>query len=249
MSSTTSPACENCGMKLETDFVFCPKCGQEVEHDQNLKGLFTHFLSDYFTFDSKIGRSLVPLITKPGFLTLEYLKGKRAHYITPLRMFIFLSIIFFLLLSIGNPSQVTRVDELGFGEDFWNSFFESRMPKLFFFLLPVFAGIISFLYRKRRRGVLSHFLFALHFHSSLFLLGIIYSLISKLFGLLSWQVANQILILVIALYLAYYLWRALRKVYGESRLKTTWKYLVLAVFYSIILVCSSVLLLALSINH
>lgn len=240
--------CENCNSALEPNYKYCPYCGQESHWSGKLGGLFSNFLSDYFTFDSKIIRSLKPLLIRPGFLTLAYLEGKRVHYISPLRMFIFLSIIFFLLLTTGNPSNVTYSGEIGFGDDFWNSFFESRMPKLFFFLLPVFALLVALLYRKQKKGLLNHFLFALHFHSSIFLMGIIYSLLSKLFALMEWQAANFVLLIIFSIYLAFYLWRALRNVYAEGRGKTLWKYLVLAVLYSIILVSSSVLLLALSIN-
>jgi hypothetical protein len=236
-------SCLNCKTVLKADFEFCPKCGQETKADSSLKGLFTHFLSDYFTFDSKIIRSLQPLITKPGFLTLEYLKGKRADYIAPLRMFIFLSIIFFLLLGFSNPSNVHYTDAAALNDNFWNQFFENRLPKLFFVLLPIFALIISFLYRKQKRGMLTHFLFALHFHSSIFIIGIFYTLISYVFVAFSLQIVNLIFLVVFAIYLAFYLWRALRKVYLESRAKTSWKFIILALLYTSLLVVSTLFLL------
>lgn len=150
--------CLNCETSLQSDFEFCPTCGQEVESDSNLKSLFRHFLSDYFTFDSKIIRSLQPLITKPGFLTIEYLKGKRANYIAPLRMFIFLSIIFFLLLSISSSGNIQYTDAAALDDDFYNKFFENRLPKLFFVLLPLFALIISLLYKKQKMRNVNAFL-------------------------------------------------------------------------------------------
>lgn len=242
--------CPNCETALQADFEFCPKCGQEVEMESNLKSLFTHFLSDYFTFDSKIIRSLQPLITKPGFLTLEYLHGKRAHYIAPLRMFIFLSIIFFLLLGISNPANIQYTDAAALDDNFWNQFFENRLPKLFFLLLPLFALFISFLYRKQKKSMLTHFLFALHFHSSIFILGIIYTIFSFAFSALDLQTVNKVLLALLSLYLGFYLWRALRKVYLESRAKTSWKFIVLAFLYTILLVVSALILLfVLSINR
>lgn len=150
--------CLNCETSLQSDFEFCPTCGQEVESDSNLKSLFRHFLSDYFIFDSKIVRSLQPLITKPGFLTIEYLKGKRANYIAPLRMFIFLSIIFFLLLSISSSGNIQYTDAAALDDDFYNKFFENRLPKLFFVLLPLFALIISLLYKKQKMRNVNAFL-------------------------------------------------------------------------------------------
>jgi hypothetical protein len=81
------------------------------------------FLGDYFTFDSKIIRSAVPLLIEPGKLTQEYLQGRRARYIPPLRMFIFLSVIFFLVIGwsgAGTDGQ-TPVEELG-DQLWWDRF-------------------------------------------------------------------------------------------------------------------------------
>jgi hypothetical protein len=55
-----------------------------------------HFIADYFHYDSKFFRSLVPLFTKPGFLTKQYWEGKRVHYIHPLRLFFFITIVFII---------------------------------------------------------------------------------------------------------------------------------------------------------
>jgi hypothetical protein len=41
--------------------------------------------------------TLIPFFTKPGFLAQEYFKGKRKKYVPPMRMYMFVSIIFFLL--------------------------------------------------------------------------------------------------------------------------------------------------------
>ena len=218
--------------------------------DQSVSSLLTHFLSDYFTFDSKIIRSVLPLISKPAFLTKEYLKGKRVQYIAPFRLFIFLSLIFFLLLSWSNSSSVSMVEEVnGFNEAFWNRFFDSWLPKLFFLLLPLFALIIAWLYRRQKRGMMPHFLFSLHVHSSLFFMGIIYALVSYVFRKLDWVIFNEILLGVCGLYLAYYLWKSLRRMYAESRLKTTWKFTVLVILYGLLLVASTFILLLFSYNY
>ena len=230
--------------------MFCPSCGQEVKLDQSVGSLLTHFLNDYFTFDSKIIRSVLPLISKPAFLTIEYLKGRRVQYIAPFRLFIFLSLIFFLLISWSNTSSVSVNEEVnGFNEAFWNRFFDSWLPKLFFFLLPLFALIIAWLYRRQKRGMMPHFLFALHFHSSLFFMGIIYAVVSYVFRKLEWLIFNEIFLGLCGLYLAYYLWKSLRRMYLESRLKTSWKFIVLVVLYGILLVAFTFILLLFSYNY
>ena len=87
--------CLNCG--AEVTGKFCSKCGQEnIETRENIFHLVGHFVSDYLHFDSKFFRSLIPLFTKPGFLTKKYWEGKRVHYIHPLRLFFFITIFFMI---------------------------------------------------------------------------------------------------------------------------------------------------------
>lgn len=96
-----SDHCFNCSAPLKNEDDFCRKCGQE-NRDKivSLKVIISDFLGDYFTFDSKLFRSIFPLIFKPGFLTNEYNAGKRTRYIPPLRMYIFISFIYFFVIGI-----------------------------------------------------------------------------------------------------------------------------------------------------
>jgi hypothetical protein len=90
--------CLNCGAEVLGRF--CQNCGQEnVEQRDNFFHMVGHFISDYLHFDSKFFRSLIPLITKPGFLTKEYWDGRRTRYIPPLRLFFFVTILFVLMTS------------------------------------------------------------------------------------------------------------------------------------------------------
>jgi hypothetical protein len=57
-------------------------------------------MGTYLSFDSKFSRTLIPVLFKPGFLTNEYREGRRAMYIPPIRLFVFVSIIFFLILAV-----------------------------------------------------------------------------------------------------------------------------------------------------
>lgn len=90
--------CLNCGHEVEV--WFCPSCGQSQKDLRvSFRTLTMDFLGDVFTFDSKLFRSLKPLFIKPGFLTKEFMEGKRVRYIPPLRMYIFTSILFFVTLN------------------------------------------------------------------------------------------------------------------------------------------------------
>lgn len=94
--------CLNCGAELQGHF--CHVCGQENLH---IKEPFWHFLghsiSHYFHFDSKFFTTLKPLITQPGQLTLDYLAGRRMRYLHPVSMYIFVSIIYFLVVPNLHP--------------------------------------------------------------------------------------------------------------------------------------------------
>jgi hypothetical protein len=90
--------CLNCGTQVLGKF--CQNCGQEnIEVRENFFHIIGHFISDYLHFDSKFFRSLIPLFTKPGFLTRQYWDGKRVEYIHPLRLFFFITIIFMVSTS------------------------------------------------------------------------------------------------------------------------------------------------------
>ncbi|CAM2066934.1 DUF3667 domain-containing protein [Sulfidibacter corallicola] len=97
--------CKNCGKKVEV--LYCTHCGQHIgDFRLSLGKLIMDFLGDYFTFDSKLLRSIKPLFFQPGFLTKAFMEGKRVPYIPPLRMYLFCSIVFFLSLTVDNDPEV-----------------------------------------------------------------------------------------------------------------------------------------------
>ena len=89
-------SCLNCGTKL-TD-VFCHHCGQkDIPRRQTLGELWINFISSFWSFDGKFFLTTRYLITRPGFLAMEYSKGKRESFYHPARMYVFISFVFFLI--------------------------------------------------------------------------------------------------------------------------------------------------------
>lgn len=99
--------CLNCNAELHGRF--CHLCGQENrEPKESVWGLITHFFNDITHFDGKFFSTLKYLATKPGFLSAEYIKGRRADYLNPIRMYIFTSALFFIIFF-----SVAGIDNIG----------------------------------------------------------------------------------------------------------------------------------------
>lgn len=104
-NATPRPTCQNCGVPLLGEH--CYACGQPV------KGLVRHFssiigdfLDSVFNIDARVFRTLWPLLTRPGYLSREYFEGHRIRFVSPVRLFVFLSIVTFFVaqfsLSFGD---------------------------------------------------------------------------------------------------------------------------------------------------
>lgn len=96
--------CLNCGRIVEDRF--CPHCGQEnLEPIESVGHLVNHFFEDLTHFDGKFFVTVKDLILRPGFLTHEYVAGRRTRYLNPIRMYIFISAMFFLALFAGSGEK------------------------------------------------------------------------------------------------------------------------------------------------
>ena len=98
-SEPSARRCENCGSPLYGEHCF--HCGQPT------KGLVRHFSSimgDFFdtvfNIDSRVLRTIGPLLFRPGYLSLEYFAGRRVRYVTPMRLFLFMSLVAFFSVQL-----------------------------------------------------------------------------------------------------------------------------------------------------
>jgi Protein of unknown function (DUF3667) len=111
--------CLNCNAEVQGRF--CQNCGQEnIEPTESVWDLVLHFFKDITHFDGKFFSSLKYLITRPGYLSKEYMAGRRASYVNPVRMYIFTSAFFFLLFfsffKIDNKSVVSDMNGKTFAQ-------------------------------------------------------------------------------------------------------------------------------------
>lgn len=106
--------CRNCGAALRGEF--CHSCGQREGHDLHFLQAVGEITGDVFTWDSRFWRTLFPLLFRPGFLTAEFIVGRRARYVPPFRLYLIISFITFLTLSITTNDALVVFDEDGGAE-------------------------------------------------------------------------------------------------------------------------------------
>jgi len=96
-------SCPNCGHgNIEQ---FCAKCGQNnKDFNKPIKEVAKDFF-DTFNLDKRIVNTLIPFFFRPGFLTQEYFRGHRKRYVSPMRLYLFISFLFFLLMSIDSDDN------------------------------------------------------------------------------------------------------------------------------------------------
>lgn len=95
MESTT---CENCHYPREGSY--CPQCGQNNRNYQrSIVPMLGDLIRETFDVDARVFKTLKLLLFVPGELAAEFSRNRRARYVNPLRLYLFISVIFFLLLS------------------------------------------------------------------------------------------------------------------------------------------------------
>lgn len=230
-------ACRNCGWQVDRNY--CPNCGQHYgNHNNRLWPLIQEFLDEFLRFDSKLFRTLIPLVKHPGLLTRQWADGKRASYISPLKLYVTLSALFFLESSLMGHSEVPLIANNGVVHaqhhldptDFWvwghqgpdlakidqrsliDHFF-MHLPAAGLLLVPLTALILSVLYARKKVNYVEHLVFILHYNSFCFLsLGVA-------------ALTNISLVSLIALvWPIVYLLIALKENYGQSWAKSTFKF-------------------------
>jgi hypothetical protein len=109
--TTEVPAarCENCGAAVSGKY--CGSCGQRREAPVHTLWHFTQLAAEDVTHaDSRLWSTLAALLFKPGHLTREFLSGRRARYLPPVRLYLVLSVVFFLVMSAVQTKNFAVVD-------------------------------------------------------------------------------------------------------------------------------------------
>lgn len=108
-----STYCTNCGKELPQQENFCPECGQENDNKRLTFGnLMFELIQGFMSVDSRLTQSLPALLFRPGLLSKEYLRGRRQRYLDPIRMFITITVLYFLIASFGSEDPKKEIDKL-----------------------------------------------------------------------------------------------------------------------------------------
>ena len=109
--STLPQSCANCGHAFgPVRPAFCPACGQESHiKPPTLREFAQQFGGAYFSTEGAMWRTLKLLLFKPGELTVQYLRGRRKHYVLPLRLYLTISVLVLLLVRALGSSGVVEI--------------------------------------------------------------------------------------------------------------------------------------------
>ena len=107
--SHTTPHCPNCGAPRVDRF--CTACGQNSRsYLRATREIVGDVLSEAFDLDSRLGRTLRFLMMRPGYLSREFASERRASYVSPVRLYIVVSLVFFGVLSLMTRFESSDVE-------------------------------------------------------------------------------------------------------------------------------------------
>jgi hypothetical protein len=89
---------------------YCSQCGQrEGRGDLTVGDIAGELAEEFYSWDSRLWRTLGCLVFRPGFLTAEFIIGHRARYVPPFRLYLIISFVLFLVVSLlASSTNVVR---------------------------------------------------------------------------------------------------------------------------------------------
>lgn len=128
--------------------------------------LMRDLIKETFEIDGRTFRTIRALFLQPGELTAEFLAGRRRVYTPPLRLYLVISVSFFVVAAwiaqkglLLDTGQTLDADAPGQAQ-----FLSDDLPRLMFVLLPIFALLLKI--ATPGRLYFDHLIFAIHLHSA-----------------------------------------------------------------------------------
>jgi hypothetical protein len=103
-------ACVSCGEPLRGSY--CHVCGERRADDRDLTlSAFARYAAEAVTnTDAKLYTTFRRLVGSPGFLTREFMAGRRKPWVGPLQLFLLVNLVYFLLLQVGWGTNAFTTD-------------------------------------------------------------------------------------------------------------------------------------------
>ncbi|HET9485695.1 MAG TPA: DUF3667 domain-containing protein [Xanthomonadales bacterium] len=189
-------ACLNCGAPLGGPY--CAQCGQRHRdgEDRTIRSLALEAFNALTSFDSRMWRTFVALLLRPGRLTLDHVEGRRASYLGPVTVFLLASVVFYLLAPMqanfysdaGVSSRVAFMEDDPSAPDWvearvrgtgktraeFAAEYDRRAPEikkaLTILFAPAIALPLALLFRRRRPLFADHVVFAFHLSATMMVL-------------------------------------------------------------------------------
>ena len=216
--------CLNCEAALIGEW--CAHCGQRrMPVDPSWHELVSEAAEELLHVDGKAGRTVRLLLTRPGELTSELLRGRRAPYVSPLRLYLTASLVYFLLGAVlpdadfNVGSGALPADEQVLLTISTIERIVAAVPRAIFALVPFFALLVRLMYRRVSRNYPAFLHFSLHVHAAFFTVMAV-TVPFQTFASDLWISAAH---LVVALGMVVYLALALRRVFGGTLLQALWR--------------------------
>jgi len=222
--------CRNCQAQLEGDY--CQSCGQRnIDLERPIWSLIGEVVKESLELDGRAALTIRTLFLHPGVLTDEFLSGRRRMYTPPLRLYLVISITFFILVAWLAQSGVLLEpgQDPGFDAAVQARFLSDDLPRLMFLLLPVFALLMKGVFVKRL--YFDHLIFSIHLHSAAY---VVLGLMLPLEELANRHVALMLLQVVVLAYFLVYFVVAVRRVYRSTWLAVAAKSAVVLFSYMIL---------------
>lgn len=106
----TRHQCLNCGELLFG--IYCMKCGQkDISYSKPIGVILTFLFDSWLSWDNRILRSVLSLFFKPGYLSAQFIAGRRMSFASPFKLYLFSSICYFFLFNI-----LLRMDDKAYVE-------------------------------------------------------------------------------------------------------------------------------------
>src|SRR5580765_5271741 len=196
MKKNTRWTCPNCDTPISTPF--CPICGERElrASELTLRPLIGQVLESFTNIDGRLLRSFRYLVTRPGALTIAYLKGQRKPYMAPVALFLLINVLFFATESLTGGKVFTTPLESHLHTQPWSEAVQELVAhnlearhmtrsayapvfdqavalnarSLIIFMAVFFSVAPAIVFRRKSRPLVVHVVFALHFYAAVLLL-------------------------------------------------------------------------------